>query len=121
MRILLDSSFLLTLATKPIKRIELLQGARYVVLSAVIHELNSLASSKSVKRAKAAREALNLINNINAEIIDIKGKPIDDLIIKYAIENNLYVATLDSHIKQVLRSKGIGVITLSNDKIVIES
>ncbi len=121
MRVILDTSFLLVLATKPIKDIELLKGVRYIVLSAIIHELNSLVLSKSVKRAKAAKAALDLIDDIKAEVIDIKGEPIDDLIIRYAIENKLYVATLDSNIKEVLREHGIGIITLSNDKIVIES
>ncbi len=122
MKIVLDSSFLMVLAMKPIKRLERLEvlNAEYIVLDAVIHELNSLATSKKVKRAKAARAALDLINRINAKIVYTNGKPIDDLIIEYAINNHAYVATLDGEMKKRLREQGIGIVTLSMDEIVFE-
>jgi rRNA-processing protein FCF1 len=112
----------MTIASKPIKKIEMLEdlNAEYIVLSAVVHELYKLQESKQIKRAKAARAALNIINFMNINVINAKGKPIDDLIIDYAIANNAYVATIDSEMRRKLREEGIGIITLSRDRIIFE-
>ncbi len=122
MKILFDTSFLMAIASKPIKKIEMLEdlNAEHIVLSAVIHELDRLKESKQVKRAKAAKAALENINIINAKIVDAKGKPIDDLIIDYATANNAYVATIDSEMRRKLREEGIGIITLSRDRVIFE-
>ena len=122
MKILFDTSFLMAIASKPIKKIAMLEDltAEYIILSAVIHELNMLKKSKHVKRAKAAKAALDIINSMNAKVIDAKGKPIDDLIIDYAIANNAYVATIDGEMRSKLRREGIGIITLSKDRIIFE-
>ncbi|GIU70902.1 MAG: hypothetical protein KatS3mg003_0381 [Candidatus Nitrosocaldaceae archaeon] len=122
LKIIFDTSFLMAIASKPIKKLELLEdlNAEYIVLSAVIHELEMLKNSKQIKRAKAARAALDIINSMNIKVINAKGKPIDDLIIDYAIANNAYVATIDGEMKRRLREEGIGIITLSRDKIIFE-
>lgn len=123
MKILFDTSFLMAMASKPIKRVEMLEemNAEYIVLSAVIHELNRLKESKHVKKAKAATAALNIIHAMKAKVVDAKGKPIDALIIDYAITNNAFVATIDGEMRRRLREEGVGIITLSNDKVIFES
>ncbi|MEM2855609.1 MAG: hypothetical protein QW416_00695 [Candidatus Nitrosocaldaceae archaeon] len=120
MNVILDSSFLITIATKPIKRMYILEDLECIVLSAIIKELKSLEGSKSVKRAIAARTALELIERMKVRIIDIKGEPIDDLIIEYADKNSSYIATLDKEMKKKAKDRGIGVITLSKDEVIIE-
>lgn len=120
MSVILDSSFLITIATKPIKRMYMLEDLECIVLSAIIKELKSLEGSKSVKRAIAARTALELIERMKVRIIDIKGEPIDDLIIEYADKNSSYIATLDKEMKKKAKDRGIRVITLSKDEVIIE-
>lgn len=122
LKILFDTSFLMAIAIKPIKKIEMLEelNAEHIILSAVIHELTKLQQSKEVKRAKAAKTALSMIDIIKAKVIDAKGKSIDDLIIDYAKTNNAYVATIDSEMRRKLREEGVGIITLSRDRIIFE-
>lgn len=120
MKVILDTSFLMSISIKPIKRFDILEDLECIVLSAVIEEIKALERSKSVKRSKAARAALEMIERMGIRIVDLKGSSIDKLIMEYADATNSYIATLDMEMKRRAKEMGIGIVTLYRDRIIID-
>jgi len=94
----------------------------FVVLDAVIRELERLSRSTSVKRSKTASLALDMIRNqvLRVRVVNVDiHRDVDSMIVDYASANGCYVATLDSKLIKELRAKGIGVVTLRDDLVTI--
>lgn len=119
--IICDTSFLIVLASKPIKKLDVLEDnigkIDFVIPSIVIDELNKLVSSASAKRANAAKLALELSKRFKT--VELQGGSADEVIVDYASKHRCYVATIDSALKNKLKSNGIDVITLVQDRIIV--
>jgi rRNA-processing protein FCF1 len=120
-RILCDTSFLIILASRPVKMLDAVERGlgklELVVPSVVIEELKRLARDASTKRSDAARLALEAAKNF--QVIPLAGANADDAIIDYASEHKYYVATVDGGMKERLKRNKIGIITLSQDRAVV--
>ncbi len=119
--IICDTSFLIVLASKPVKKLDVLETdlgkIDFIVPSVVIDELTNLASTASPKRANSAKLALELAKRFKTVILE--GKSADEVLIDYASKHRCYVATIDNVLKNKLKSNGIDVITLVKDRIIV--
>jgi len=119
--VICDTSFLIVLATKPVKKFDELENEigkiDFVVPSLVINELGKLVRTAGVKRSNAARLALELAKKFKT--IQFQGTSADEAIIDYASKQKCLVATIDDALRNKLRSNGISVITLTNDKLIV--
>ena len=119
--IICDTSFLIHLATKKIKNIDNIQTEigklDFVIPDAVKNELEKLCSNENKKLE--AKTTLNFIENFKT--ISISGNYADEAIITYVKEHGGMIATMDRELKNKAKSLGASIITLSNDKIVLDS
>lgn len=119
--VICDTSFLIVLASKPIKKLDVLESnigkIDFIVPSAVIDELENLASTASAKRANAAKLALEVAKRFKT--VAIHGKSADEAIVDYVSKHRCYVATIDNSLKNKLKSNGIDVITLIKDRVIV--
>ncbi|MEM1695283.1 MAG: 30S processome protein Utp24 [Desulfurococcaceae archaeon] len=82
---------------------------RFVVLSPVLNELIKLSRTPSQSLRKQALLALELVRMF-CEIVDygnVETSSVDELIIRYAVENKAIVATNDRELRAKLRAIGI--------------
>ncbi|MCS4540891.1 MAG: nucleotide-binding protein [Euryarchaeota archaeon] len=115
--VVLDSNFLMIPAQFKVdifKETERLLPVAYelVVLSPILDELKRIkeSSKKSLER-KAADIALNLANN--CRVIPLRTtKPIDELLIEYALNNKAVLCSNDKNLRKKAREIGIPVIYL---------
>ncbi|MEM2873327.1 MAG: hypothetical protein QXD82_04060 [Nitrososphaerales archaeon] len=121
-RVLLDASFILTLASKPLKFIEeleeMLGKVELLVLEDTVKELEAISKRPSVKKAKQAKLALDFVMKLKQITYAYEGS-VDDKILKYAKENEFIVATMDRELRKRLRNMGLSVITLSGNRLMI--
>jgi uncharacterized protein len=126
MNVLCDTSFLMVLVSAPLKRmtkIEMELGRlTFLVPSVVIGELQRLETRAGPKRSLIARTAIEIANS-RLRIVDIPnyGGKVDEAILEFAMASNYAVATLDRNLKIALRRNNILIISLSNNRLVIES
>jgi hypothetical protein len=52
--------------------------------------------------------------------IEISGKSVDDALVSYVQENGGIIATIDAKLKTRIKKSGGSVLSVSNDKIVLE-
>ena len=126
MEVILDTSFLLELVSKPIKRLDELGvelgKVEFIVLEPTVTELKRLASKQGVK-AKRAYTALQYIkNNIRVRVINLdkKGLSADSAILYYALKYSAAVATIDQELRDRLKEEGVVVITLRDDNVWVD-
>jgi rRNA-processing protein FCF1 len=126
MNVLCDTSFLMVLVSTPLKRmtkIEMEVGKlAFLVPNVVIGELQRLETRAGPKRSLIARTAIEIANS-KLKIVDLPdcmGR-VDDAILKFAKASDCAVATLDRNLKIALRRNNILVISLSNNRLIIES
>ncbi len=134
--ILVDTSFLITIANRPVKGIERLEAdlgkVEFLIPDVVVRELERIADSAGVKRVKEAEAALQMIRDarFRFSIIDLSGytgkrderygsATVDDLIVGYAESSRCYVATLDKGMIKRLRGRCAGIVTLQDDMIIV--
>jgi uncharacterized protein len=87
-----------------------------VVLSGVINELSGLSREKG-RDGAAARCGLALGEKCTlVETGDLKSESVDAQVIEYAARNSCIVVTNDRRIRDALFARGIGVISLRNQK-----
>lgn len=123
MQVILDSSFLLELVSRPLKRIEeldiVLGGVEFIVLEPTIKELAKLASETGIKSKKASA-ALEYVKDLKKiEVADTR-LDVDSTILNYAVKHGYAVATLDQNLRRRLKEAGVPVITLRNDNIWVD-
>lgn len=119
--VICDTNFLIHLATKRIKNIDNLDveigSISFVVPEVVLTELNKL--QKIAEKKQDITMTLNFIKNL--KIIPICGNFADKELLHYVKIHGSIVGTMDKALKKQIKQAGGSIISLSNDKIVLES
>ncbi len=119
--VICDTSFLIHLATKKIKNIDNLETEigqiNFVIPDTVKNELEKLCTNENKKLE--AKATLNFIKNLRT--IPISGNYADDAIVSYVKEHGGMIATMDKELKNKAKSLGSSIITLSSDRIILDS
>lgn len=119
--VICDTNFLIHLATKRIKNIDNLDveigPISFVVPEVVITELNKLQKIPGKKQHITI--TLNFIKNF--KIIPINGNFADKELLDYVKYNRSIIGTMDKALKKQIKQAGGSIISVSNDKIVLES
>jgi len=119
--VICDTSFLIHLATKKIKNIDNLETEigqiNFVIPDTVKNELEKLCTNENKKLE--AKATLNFIKNLRT--IPISGNYADDALVSYVKEHGGMIATMDKELKNKAKSLGSSIITLSSDKIILDS
>ena len=89
----------------------------FIVPEIVIEELKHLSNDES--KGKIALQTLELIKSY--ETNSISGKTADDGILNFVKENGGMVATIDKELKSKIKEVGGSVLSIHNDKIVLEN
>ena len=120
--IICDTSFLISLATRRIKNLDesITEIGQYefVIPKSVMLELEHLINNP--KKSRQATSALTLAKqfSIDSSIIRI---PADYSIINYIKKYGGIVATLDRDLKNNVRAAGGSIMSLYNDRIILEN
>ena len=116
-----DTSFLIHLATHRIKNIDSIETdighLSFIVPKIVKKELEHLANDPDKKII--SEQTLDFIKNFKTNEID--GNDADSAILEHIKENRCIVATMDKELKNKIKQSGSSVISIHNDKIVLEN
>ncbi len=112
MKILLDTSFLITSIKHKIDVFNLLKSHNLIILDGVKKELENLIKEKKTGRNEA-KIALVLLKKNKIKVKKAKNKNVDDAI----VEEKDAVATQDKELKK--RLKGRKIITIRQKKTLI--
>ena len=119
--VICDTSFLIHLATRKIKNIDSVNTEigqiQFVFQSAVLYELKKL--SKTQKKKQDAITTLEFARNLKTT--QMSGKFADQAIIERVRKRGGIIATLDSELKNKIKSLNGSVMSFSSDKIILES
>jgi len=119
--VICDTSFLMQLTSQKIKNISQFEieigNIQFVIPEAVINELENLSTNS--KKNQNVLATLNYIQNFKK--FSIKGKDVDNAIIEFVRKNGGFVATLDKDLKKQIKNFGGSVISLSNNRIILET
>ena len=119
--VICDTNFLIHLATRRIKNIDNLDveigQITFVVPQVVKNELSEL--EKNPEKNQDIQSTLNYIKNFKT--IPILGTFADKELLDYVSNNKVIVATMDKELKKQIKNLGSSIMSLSNDKIVLES
>ena len=119
--VICDTSFLIHLATRKIKNIDSVNTEigqiQFVVPSVVLAELEKL--SKNQEKKQDATTTLEFTQNLKT--VEISGKFADQVIIDHIRNHGGMAATMDKKLKNKIKSLNVSIISISNDKIVLES
>ena len=119
--ILCDTSFLIHIATKKIKNISNLETeigqVQFLVPNVIAEELEKLSLQDEKKH-----EILATIKYCeNLKKIEISGKFADEALINHIKQHGGIIATMDKELKKKIKNFGGSIMSLSNDRIVLES
>ena len=118
--VICDTSFLIHLATKKIKNLDFINvdigEFQYVIPLVVMDELERLSTIPD--KEQDARKTLEFVRNLKT--IPISGRYADDAITEHVKKHGGIVATIDKDLKSKIKNLGGSVMSLSNDKIVLE-
>ena len=119
--VICDTSFLIHLATHRIKNIDFIEteigSLSFIVPKIVKKELLHLVE---VPEKKTVSElTLDYIKNFKTNNID--GSNADDVILDFVKNNRMIVATLDRVLKNKIKQLGSSVLSIHNNKIVLEN
>ncbi|HEU5172449.1 MAG TPA: PIN domain-containing protein [Nitrososphaeraceae archaeon] len=122
--IIIDTSFLIALVTKPIKLLDDIiinyGKINFLIPDIVIEELQKIANRKSYKISQIARTALEIAKQF--EIVNTKKlRYPDDSLLDFAISYNCAIATVDKNLIKRSLSEKIMVFSLKNNKIIINN
>ena len=116
-----DTSFLIHLATHRIKNIDSIETdigpLSFVVPEIVKKELEHLATDPDKKII--SEQTLDFIKNFKTN--DIDGNDADSAILNFIKENSSIVATMDKELKNKIKQSGGSILSIHNDKIVLEN
>jgi uncharacterized protein len=123
MDVLCDTSFLMVLVSRPIRKLDEVEKhigkLNILVPNIVIDELTILQQKAGPKRSMTAKTAIE-ISKTRFKVIDvIKSRHVDDAIIEYAIMHKCATATIDTALRKRLIKNKILVITISNNRLLI--
>ena len=89
----------------------------YFVPTIVLQELENLTND--IKKGTNAKSTLEYIKNFQK--IEIAGSFADDAILDYVKKNGGIVATMDKELKNKIKNLGASIISVGNDRIVLEN
>ena len=116
-----DTSFLIHLATHRIKNIDSIETEigtlSFIVPKIVKKELEHLTDDPNKKLI--SEQTLSFIENFKTNNID--GNTADIGILDYIKNNPSIVATMDKEFKNLIKKSGSSVLSIHNDKIVLEN
>ncbi len=116
-----DTSFLIHLATHRIKNIDSIETdighLSFIVPKIVKKELEHLAGDPEKKII--SEQTLDFIKNFKTNEID--GTDADSAILKYITNNRNIVATMDKELKNKIKQAGGSILSIHNDKIILEN
>ena len=119
--VICDTSFLIHIATNRIKNIDNLDTEigtlNFVIPEVVINELSKL--SEKTEKIKQIKCTLNYIKKF--KIIPLNGIFADKVILDYISKNRTIVATMDIKLKNKIKSLESSVISIHNQKIILEN
>ncbi len=119
--VICDTNFLIHLATRRIKNIENIDveigQVTFVVPQVVQSELSELI--KNPKKQQDVSRTLDFIKNF--KVIPLNGIFADKELINYVKKNRSIIGTMDRELKKQIKEYGGSIMSLSNDKIVLES
>ena len=120
-KIITDTSFLIHLATHRIKNIHSIEteiGAlSFIVPKIVKKELEHLLGDPNKKII--SEQTLDFIKKF--KINDIDGNNADQAILEFIKENRSIVATMDKELKNKIKQSGSSILSIHNDKIILEN
>jgi uncharacterized protein len=123
MQILCDTSFLMVLVSKPLKRVAKIESQLgrldFLVPDIVEAELERLAQNAGPKRSRLAKTALEIAKTKFPKVHVLPSRHVDDSIIEYAMTQKCAVATIDTNLRRRLISNKVLVISLSKDNLII--
>ena len=116
-----DTSFLIHFATHRIKNIDSIETdighLSFIVPLIVKKELEHLTVDPDKKII--SEQTLDFIKNFKTNEID--GNDADSAILDYLKENRTIVATMDRELKNKIKQLGSSILSIHNDKIVLEN
>ena len=119
--VICDTNFLIHLATRRIKNLDNIDteigSLRFVVPQVVHNELLNL--EKNPEKKQDILETLNFIKNL--KILPIEGRFADKELVTFIKKNGGIVGTMDKELKKKIKKNGGSIISLANDRIVLES
>ena len=119
--VICDTSFLIHLSTKKIKNLSNIETEigpiNFVVPQIVIKELKHLLNDSDKKNI--SEKTLESIKNFKTN--DIDGKTADLGILDFIKKQRGIVATMDQNLKKQIKESGGSVLSMHNDKIVLEN
>jgi len=119
--VLCDTNFLIHLATKRIKNIDNLDmeigSISFVIPEVVKNELIKL--QQIPEKNQEVNITLNFIKKFKT--IPINGTYADKELIDYVKNNRSIIGTMDKGLKNKIKRLGSSILSIHNDKIVLES
>lgn len=119
-KVVCDTSFIISFLTKKIKNINSFEAEigpiQFVIPTVVQLELKKLM--KNQQKVKKISYVLEHIKNMKT--IDLTGNFADKSLLDYVKKNKGIVATLDKKLKEKIKKEGGSVLSLTNDRIVLE-
>lgn len=119
--VICDTSFLIHLATNRIKNLSTIDteigNIRFIVPSIVTVELKKLLADEEKK--DAAVLTLDYIKSF--PILSMSGSFADAALQSYIKKQGGIVATMDRELKLIIKKLGGSILSISNNKIVLES
>ena len=116
-----DTSFLIHLATHRIKNIDCIETdigpLSFIVPKIVKKELQHLASDPDKKII--SEQTLDFIKNFKTN--DVDGNNADSAILDHIQGNRSIVATMDKELKNKIKQYDSSILSIHNDKIVLEN
>ena len=123
MQVLCDTSFLMVLVSKPIKRVAKIESQLgrldFLVPDIVEGELERLAQNAGPKRSRLAKTALELAKAKFKTVTVAPAKHVDDSIVEYAMAQKCAVATIDTNLRRRLIANQVLVLSLSEDNFIV--
>ena len=120
-KVIADTSFLIHLATHRIKNIDSIETEigtlSFIVPKIVKKELEHLAGD--LEKKIISEQTLDFIKNFKTN--DIDGNNADVAILDFIKENRSIVATMDRELKNKIKESGTSILSIHNDKIILEN
>ena len=119
--VICDTNFLIHLATRRIKNIDNLDmeigSISFIVPEVVKNELIKL--QQIPEKNQEITQTLNFIKKL--KIIQINGIYADEELIKYVKNNRSIIGTMDKALKNKIKKLDSSILSIHNDKIILES